>query len=71
MALGKDEFSTGQAAKALRVSTRTIQRWDNSGFFVAKRTKTNRRYYLREQLAEFVRNHKMTEHSGRVTYSKL
>lgn len=32
------------------VSVRTLQRWDVSGKFKARRTPTNRRYYTEEDL---------------------
>lgn len=48
-----DEFTIGQAAKILEVSTRTLVRWDDSGRLKALRTQTNRRYYKREQILEF------------------
>ena len=42
-----------QAAKYLGVSIKTLQRWDSSGLFKARRTPTNHRYYLKEDLERF------------------
>ena len=36
------------------VSVKTLQRWDNSGKLVAKRTPTNRRYYTELDLEKYL-----------------
>lgn len=51
--LKADEYTIGQAAKILEVSTRTMVRWDEAGRLKSLRTATNRRYYKRQQLIEF------------------
>ncbi len=56
--LGRNECTIGQAAKILDVSTRTLVRWDQSGKFKALRTKTNRRYYTKEQVLLFAQYNK-------------
>lgn len=43
-------YSTGEFAKIIGVTPKTIQRWDESGKLVAKRTPTNRRYYTEEDV---------------------
>lgn len=63
-----DLLSTGQAAKFLRVSVRTIQRWDKEGKLVAKRNRFDRRQYTREQLTEFVNSHHIKYRVNRTTY---
>jgi len=51
-----DKFSVGEASKVLRVSIRTLHRWDASGKLVARRNKeSNHRYYTREQLEKFLK----------------
>ena len=68
--LGRDEFSLSQAAKALNISTKTLQRWDKKGTLVAHRTETNRRYYLRSQLAEFLETHRRYVKGGKVRFER-
>lgn len=43
-------YSTGEFAKIIGVTPKTIQRWDESGKLIAKRTPTNRRYYTEEDV---------------------
>lgn len=45
-------YSIGEFSKLINKSVITLQRWDREGLLVAKRTKTNRRYYTEEQLLE-------------------
>jgi excisionase family DNA binding protein len=66
--LQKDKCSTGQAAKILNVSTRTLQRWDKAGTLPANRTETGRRFYTKIQLAEFIETHTVLNRSGRTLY---
>jgi predicted site-specific integrase-resolvase len=63
-----DQLSVGVAAAFLRVSVRTLQRWDKDGALIAKRTDKNRRYYTREQLTEFVENHEKEWKPDRTSY---
>ena len=42
----KEFLSTGEAARALGVSVKTIQRWDKAGLLPAIRTATNQRRIL-------------------------
>lgn len=43
-----------EMAKRLGVTVKTLQRWDNNGILVAKRSPNNRRYYTEEQYLEYV-----------------
>lgn len=45
----KDHIQPHEMTKLPGVSLRTLQRWDNEGYFKAKRTPTNRRYYTYDQ----------------------
>lgn len=40
----------------LGVSVKTLQRWDKSGKFKARRTPTNKRYYTDEDLDKYLNN---------------
>jgi predicted site-specific integrase-resolvase len=42
------------AAEMLNVTVNTLQKWDRLGILVAHRLKTNRRYYLEEQINDFL-----------------
>lgn len=65
-----DILSVGEAAKFLRVSVRTMQRWDLSGRLKAARSSTNRRTYTRDQLASFVDNQYRKYKRNRTTYTE-
>lgn len=43
-----------EMAKRLGVTVKTLQRWDNTGVLVAKRTPNNRRYYTEAQYLEYI-----------------
>jgi len=48
-------MSTGQAAKRLGVSVKTLQRWEREGRLIpVARTDSNRRLYTETQLREFI-----------------
>lgn len=48
--MAKQSYTTGEAAKMLGLSTKTLQRWDASKKLVAGRTNSGRRFYTAEQL---------------------
>ena len=47
-------FLISEVARFLRISTQTLQRWDKSGKFKAKRTIGNQRWYSKEKLLSFL-----------------
>lgn len=49
----KKIYKPHEFAKLLGVSVRTLQRWDNSGKFKAKRTPSGHRYYTEEDLERY------------------
>lgn len=46
-------YKPATVAILLGVCVKTLQRWDKSGKLVARRSDTNRRYYLEEDLIKF------------------
>lgn len=50
----KNILKVGEVAKMLGVTVRTIQRWDTEGILKARRTITNRRYYLLEDIQKLL-----------------
>ena len=48
-------YKTGEFAKLVGVSIKTLQRWDKSGWLVTKRTPSNMRFYTEEQYEEFLK----------------
>jgi len=50
-----DRFPAGCVRKILRVSHRTLTRWDENGFLIAMRTPRGHRYYTRTQIEVFMR----------------
>lgn len=51
-----------EVAEVLGVSVSTIQKWDENGVFPARRTPTNRRYYLKSDCDQ-LKNHFQSEMS--------
>jgi predicted site-specific integrase-resolvase len=49
-----DMMTIGEAAKMVRRTVNTLQRWDRDGVLKAGRTKTNRRYYTEEKMLKFL-----------------
>lgn len=47
-------MKTGEVAKLLGLNIRTLQRYDKPGLLPARRTPTNRRYYLESDVTEFI-----------------
>ena len=45
-------FSIEETAKIMSVGTSTLRSWDNSGYFVASRTKGQHRRYSGKQIKE-------------------
>lgn len=52
------DYKPAEAAKLLGVTVKTLQRWDQGGVFKARRTPTNRRYYTKEQIKEYLKGGK-------------
>lgn len=46
-------YKPSEFASLIGVSVKTLQRWDNSGKFKAKRNPANRRYYTEEDLEKY------------------
>lgn len=60
-----DKFSVGEASKVLRVTVRTLHRWDKSGKLKAhRRIGSNHRYYTRNQLWDFMNE------AGKIKYGR-
>lgn len=50
----KNTYNISEAAELIGVSVKTLQRWDRDGKLVASRTPSNRRYYTKNQLKEYM-----------------
>lgn len=46
-------YKIHEVAKRLGVTVKTLQRWDNSGVFKARRTPTNHRYYTDDDILKY------------------
>lgn len=62
-------YKPKEMAKKLNVTVRTLQRWDNEGKLLAKRSPTNRRYYTDDQLMQFLG--KPTNNRKIVAYARV
>ncbi|MBQ2886491.1 MAG: helix-turn-helix domain-containing protein [Alphaproteobacteria bacterium] len=50
----KNTYNISEAAELIGVSVKTLQRWDRDRKLVASRTPSNRRYYTKNQLKEYM-----------------
>jgi hypothetical protein len=48
-----ETYKPRQFSKLIGVCVKTLQRWDNSGKFKARRTPTNQRYYTEGDLKRY------------------
>lgn len=55
----KASYKTGEVAKILNVTNRTIQNYDASGKLIVHRTESNRRCILRDDLLNFLDRHNL------------
>ena len=58
-------------AKRIGVSVKTLQKWDRIGVLPAKRTITNRRYYIDEDLAAALRLPRVQKERRTVAYCRV
>ncbi len=52
--MDKQIYKPKDVAKLMGVTVKSVQRWDNEGRLVAKRTPQNRRYYTQDQIDDFL-----------------
>jgi predicted site-specific integrase-resolvase len=64
-------YTPAQFAKKVNVSVKTIQKWDRLGILPAKRTITNRRYYIEEDLAAALRLPRVQKERRTVAYCRV
>lgn len=48
-------YKPKEFAELLNVSVKTLQRWDRDKVLIAKRTPTDRRFYTKEQLEQYLK----------------
>ena len=48
-------YKPKEFAELLNVSVKTLQRWDRNKVLIAKRTSTDRRFYTKEQLEQYLK----------------
>jgi len=48
-------YTVGQLAQKIGYSVSTLRRWDREGTYIARRTKSNRRYYTDEDIQQILR----------------
>jgi putative resolvase len=64
-------YSTGQFAKKIGITTRTLQRWDLDGKFTAYRSATGRRFYTETQYREYMGMEAPCEGKKVVCYTRV
>lgn len=65
-----EELTLGQASKYLNRHPKTLQGWDREGVLPARRTKSNRRYWLKSDLDQFLSRKYLEEDVSIVILSK-
>lgn len=53
------KYKPSEVCEMLDICYKTLYRYDKSGLFKARRTITNRRYYLLEDIEDFIRRNDM------------
>lgn len=64
-------YTTGQFAKRVGVSPKTVQRWDREGRCVAGRTDSNRRYYTEEHVRQVLKLDPPVSQRSVVAYARV
>ena len=53
------KYKPQEVCKILNVCYKTLYRWDKADIFKARRSVTNRRYYLQSDIEEFIKRNDM------------
>lgn len=69
--MAHEGLTTGEAARYVRRHPKTLQAWDRSGALPARRTKTNRRYWLRADLDAYLGRTSATPPRATVAYCRV
>lgn len=64
-------YKLGEAAKYIGCHPKTLEKYDRDGTLVAYRTKTNRRYYTKEQLDDFLGKRMIPVGRANVSYVRV
>lgn len=64
-------YKLGEAAKYIGCHPKTLEKYDREGTLVAYRTKTNRRYYTKEQLDDFLGKQMIPVGRANVSYVRV
>ena len=64
-------YKIGDAAKYIGYKPNTLQRWDREGKLKAYRTPTNRRYYTKEQLDNWLNSTQKQDNGQMVAYARV
>ena len=69
--MAENTYSTGKFGKLIGITTRTLQRWDDSGKLVAHRTATGRRFYTDSQYREYMNISVDESHRKIICYTRV
>jgi putative resolvase len=66
-------YKLGEAAKYIGRHPKTLEKYDNKGILKAYRTKTNRRYYTKKQLDDFLNRNTADDEANKkiVAYARV
>ena len=53
------KYKPNEVCKILNICYKTLYRWDKADIFKARRSVTNRRYYLQSDIEEFIKRNDM------------
>jgi len=57
--MGKTTYTLSEASKILNLHPKTLQRLDRECVLIARRTSTNRRYYIKHDLDNFIQSKRL------------
>lgn len=63
-------YKIGQAAEYVGCAVFTLQKYDRQGIFKAHRTRTNQRYYTKEQLDQFIKDYRTGDYKPNHAFVK-
>lgn len=49
------KYKPSEVCKILNICYKTLYRWDKANVFKARRTSTNRRFYLKSDIEDFIK----------------
>lgn len=68
--MAEKRYKIGQATEYVGCAVFTLQKYDRQGILKAHRTRTNQRYYTKEQLDQFIKNYRIGDYKPNHAFVK-